>query len=78
MDLTRDADTETPITASEAGRRGGESTKQRHGSGFYRKIGSLGGRRTRELYGEMLKEFGKKGGRPRRPTLSAGEECSQK
>jgi hypothetical protein len=63
------------ITAAEAGRRGGRSTLEHHGAEFFRQIGRKGGQRTKELYGELLSEFGKKGGRPRRPALdqSMGE-----
>ena len=72
------ADHTTRITVQEAGRRGGESTFQRRGTDFFRKIGRKGGQRTAELYKELLKEFGKKGGRPRRPSLTdAGQENRQ-
>jgi hypothetical protein len=57
------------ISVAEAGRRGGRATLERHGVGFYQEIGRRGGQRTKELYGELLKELGKKGGRPRRPFL---------
>ena len=68
------ADHTTGISVQEAGRRGGESTLERRGTDFFREIGRKGGQRTAELYRELLKEFGKKGGRPKRPTLdeSAG------
>jgi general stress protein YciG len=64
------------ITVREAGRRGGQSTLEHQGVEFYREIGKKGGRRTAELYHDLLAEFGKRGGRPRRPTLnqSDGEE----
>jgi len=64
------------ITVAEAGRRGGQSTLEHRGIEFFREIGAKGGRKTAELYAGLLKEFGKKGGRPRRPTLdeSTGEE----
>lgn len=64
------------ITVAEAGRRGGHATLETQGANFFRKIGKKGGRRTAELYRELLAEFGKRGGRPRRPTLDApkGEE----
>ena len=63
------------ISVAEAGRRGGHATLENQGTEFFRRIGKRGGQRTKELYGELLSEFGKKGGRPRRPTLdgSAGE-----
>jgi len=60
---------EEEISVKAAGRRGGTTTRDRYGSDFYRRIGKMGGERTRELYSELLKEFGKRGGRPRRPTL---------
>lgn len=59
----------TDISVQEAGRRGGNVTRSRYGLGFYKKIGVRGGKRTAEFYAHMLSEFGKKGGRPRRPTL---------
>ena len=64
------------ITVAEAGRRGGTATRDRHGAEFYRQIGAKGGESTKKLYGHLFSEFGKKGGRPRRPTLngSLGEK----
>lgn len=66
------------ISVKIAGRRGGITTRDRYGNDFYRHIGKLGGARTRELYAEALKELGKKGGRPRRPSLyeSPGEQTT--
>lgn len=58
------------ISVKEAGRRGGRATLENKGTDFFKKIGKKGGERTKELYGELLSEFGKKGGRPRRPNLS--------
>jgi len=58
------------ITVAEAGRRGGRATLENQGRDFFKRIGKIGGKRTAQLYGYLLKEFGKKGGRPRRPTLS--------
>lgn len=70
---------EEEISVKAAGRRGGMTTRDRYGSDFYRRIGKIGGERTRELYAELLKEFGKKGGRPRLPTLDEcmGEEAGK-
>lgn len=64
------------ISVKEAGRRGGRATVENQGVDFFRRIGRKGGERTKELYADLLREFGKKGGRPRRPTLgeSAGEQ----
>lgn len=68
------------ISVREAGARGGRSTRDRYaGTGFYQRIGAIGGKRQKELYSELLAEFGKLGGRPKRPALeeSAGEEDHQ-
>ena len=68
---------EEKITVAQAGRRGGTTTRDRYqGTDFYRQIGAKGGRKTAELYHNLLAEFGRKGGRPRRPALdeSMGEE----
>ena len=37
------------MTVSEAGRKGGMVTAQRHGPEFYEEIGKKGGQRVREL-----------------------------
>lgn len=64
------------MTVSEAGRRGGLATLQNQGAKHFKKIGRKGGKKTAKLYRELLSEFGKKGGRPRRPALDnfMGEE----
>jgi general stress protein YciG len=64
----------------EAGHRGGCKTLERHGREHFRAIGKKGGERTRELYGDLLREFGRRGGRPQRPDLDEvmGEEIPKK
>jgi general stress protein YciG len=57
------------ISVREAGHRGGQITLQNRGVKHFKKIGRKGGQRTAQLYHELLSEFGKMGGRPRRPTL---------
>jgi general stress protein YciG len=57
------------ITVQEAGRRGGNATLQNQGRDFFSRIGKRGGQKTARLYRNLLQEFGKGGGRPRRPTL---------
>ena len=37
------------MTVKEAGRKGGNTTKQRHGEGYYEAIGKKGGQKVREL-----------------------------
>ena len=67
------------ITVQEAGARGGRTTRERHGREFYQRIGKKGGKRTKQLYSELLKEFGGKGGRPCWPCLDdMGEEHLEK
>jgi len=68
------------LTVQEAGRRGGRATLENQGAEFFRRIGEKGGERTRDLYRELLVEFGKRGGRPPRPGLekATGEESSAK
>ncbi len=60
---------EEVMNVREAGRRGGESTLKRWGVSFFRDIGRRGGRRTAQMYRDLLKEYGKRGGRPKRPKL---------
>lgn len=61
--------------ARQLGQRGGTVTRDRYaGTDFYQQIGQKGGRKTAELYHDLLAEFGKKGGRPRRPTLDESGE----
>lgn len=69
------AESSGEITVREAGARGGRATLESQGVDFFKKIGKKGGQRTKELYGELLSGFGRKGGRPRRPALdeSVGE-----
>jgi len=37
------------MTVKEAGRKGGNTTKQRYGEGYYESIGKKGGQKVREL-----------------------------
>lgn len=72
-DKSEAAQTSDQITVEEAGRRGGRSTLEHRGTEFFREIGAKGGRKTAELYRDLLAEFGKRGGRPKRPTLNMGK-----
>ena len=66
------------LSVSEAGARGGRATLRNKGIGFFSKIGRKGGRRTAELYHDMLAEFGRRGGRPTRPSLEDAGEGNRK
>jgi len=74
--MNEDRNENEELTVKQAGAKGGRSTLERHGREFFRKIGKKGGKQTARLYQDLLSEFGKKGGRPRRPTLDEymGEE----
>jgi general stress protein YciG len=61
-DLDEDETSYGEMTTREAGRRGGEKTKQR-GKEFYQKIGSMGGVATRNTKGpDFYRLIGKIGG----------------
>jgi len=55
------------MSRAEAGRKGGQTTKQRYGEGHFGKIGRIGGKRggetTKQRYGsEFYKKIGRIGG----------------
>lgn len=56
------------LTTVEAGRKGGETTRQRHGPDHYSRIGKLGGEATKAKGPGYYAEIGRKGGSvPRKP-----------
>ena len=62
------------ITVNEAGRRGGLTVLGNRGRGHFVKIGRKGQSAMRRKYPGMAREWGKMGGRPRKPKLvNAGE-----
>jgi len=71
MNIRGDIDCGDEVSAKEAGRRGGLATLRNKGPEFFKTIGKKGGQRTAKLYSQLLKEFGKAGGRPRCPTIDA-------
>ena len=57
----------TKMSRAEAGRKGGLTTKTRHGEEFFGKIGRIGGKKggdtTKKRYGvEFYQRIGRKGG----------------
>jgi general stress protein YciG len=55
------------MSRAEAGRKGGQTTKQRYGEDFFGKIGRMGGKKggetTKRRYGiEFYQKIGRKGG----------------
>lgn len=58
---------QTKMSRSEAGRKGGMTTKRRHGEEFFGRIGRIGGKKggdtTKRRYGvEFYQRIGRKGG----------------
>jgi general stress protein YciG len=47
------------MTVKEAGRKGGNTTKQRYGEGYYESIGKKGGQKVRELIKRGKESMGK-------------------
>ena len=52
------------MSVREAGKKGGDTVRDRYGSGFYEEIGRKGGQATRERHGaEFYESIGQKGGK---------------
>ncbi len=58
------------ISVAEAGRKGGLTVLNRRGRAFYSEIGKKGQQAMRQKYPNMASEWGKLGGRPKKPTLN--------
>ena len=60
------------------GERGGQTTKERYGTPFYRQIGRKGGETVRAERGhEFYEEIGRKGGRRVRDLINAGKRTGK-
>ena len=58
------AGAEGEMSVREAGKKGGDTVRDRYGSGFYETIGRKGGQATRERHGaEFYESIGQKGGK---------------
>ncbi len=60
-------ETDSRMTRADAGRKGGQTTKQRYGPDFFQEIGRKGGKKggltTKQRYGpEFYRAIGRKGG----------------
>ena len=69
------------MTVKDAGRRGGErggqTTRERYGSEFYREIGRRGGETVRQIRGrEFYEDIGRKGGRKVRELIAAAKKLA--
>ena len=68
-------DDASEMSVSEAGQKGGEETKRRHGPEFYSEIGQRGGEaRAEEEGSEGMSELGKMGGEARAEQLEDEED----
>ena len=67
------------ITVREAGRRGGNTTKRRHGPEFYHKIGKKGGETTEQRHGpEFYEKIGRKGGQTMKRLIEQAKRAMKK
>jgi len=64
------ADQNRPLTVVEAGRKGGLATFAKLGRPWFIEIGAKGQQVLRSRYPGMAQEWGRKGGRPKKPCLS--------
>jgi len=61
---TKGDNPEGEMSVREAGKKGGDTVRNRYGSGFYEEIGRKGGEATRERHGAGFYEaIGQKGGK---------------
>ena len=71
------------MSVREAGRKGGEkggqTTKERYGTPFYKEIGRKGGEAVRDVRGHAFyEEIGKKGGQKVRELIQEGKRLNKK
>jgi uncharacterized protein len=65
--MPQSSNASSKMSRAEAGRKGGLTTKQRHGHEFFGRIGRIGGKKggdtTKKRYGvEFYQRIGRKGG----------------
>lgn len=64
------------LTVREAGRKGGQVTKKRHGAEFYQTIGRKGGETTKARLGhEFYERIGRKGGQRIQQLVEKGKRA---
>jgi len=68
------------MTVSQAGRKGGETVRERYGSGFYeeigRKGGKIGGEVVKRRYGaKFYEQIGHKGGQTVKRLIAEGKKA---
>ena len=66
------------MTVREAGRKGGRTTKSRHGPEFYEAIGRKGGETTKKRHGpQFYEKIGRKGGQRVKQLVAAGKRAQK-
>lgn len=66
------------MTVGEAGRKGGETTSERHSHEHFQEIGRKGGETVSERYGhEHFEEIGRKGGRKVADLIEKGKQLQE-
>jgi general stress protein YciG len=67
------------MTVREAGRKGGSTTKRRHGPDFYKSIGKKGGETTKQRHGpQFYEKIGRKGGQTMKKLIEQGQRAAKK
>ena len=66
-----------PISVAEAGRKGGLTVSAKRGRSWFAEIGAEGQQTLRAKYPGMAKEWGRKGGRPKKPNLPDMREADK-
>ncbi len=66
------------MSVQDAGRKGGERTKETHDHNFYQQIGRKGGETTSREHGpEFYEQIGHKGGQRVRELINEGKESEK-
>ena len=66
------------MSVREAGKKGGDTVRERYGSGFYEQIGQKGGRVVKDKYGsDFYEEIGHKGGQKVKRLIAEAKKISQ-
>jgi len=65
------------MTVKDAGRLGGLTVLRKRGNSWFAEIGLMGQKAMKAKYSRMAREWGKRGGRPRKPNLSCMREADK-
>jgi general stress protein YciG len=66
------------MSVREAGKKGGDTVRERYGSGFYEEIGAKGGKVVKDRYGsEFYEDIGHKGGQKVKRLIAEAKKLSE-